>query len=355
VSWAISAVRLPDDDGPVEVWVDDAGRLVDRVVPGAEPLPGRYVICGLVDAHAHPSVTHGGTGPVGLDETATSGVLAQWSSAGVVLVRDVGSPGGLTLRIEPSSELPTVLAAGRFLAPEGRYFPALLPEPTPPEMLIETALAELARGAQWVKVIADFPTLADGVPAGAVEQTYPHEILTGMIEAVHATGGRVAVHATTDNVTNLVRAGADSIEHGTAMDESTLELMATRGAAWVPTLNAAFAMPGELSNEARRWQAEFRDRLRDLLPCAVRLGVPVLAGTDTVGTLVDEIVHLAEHGLQPVEALAAASTTAFRFLNHPDTPADEPATLVTYPADPRQDLSVLAAPSAVVINGRRIR
>ena len=64
---------------------------------------------------------------------------------------------------------------------------------------------------------------------------------------------------------------------------------------------------------------------------------------------------LAEHGLPPAAALAAATTTGYRFLGEPFDQPGRPATLVTYQDDPREDLGVLSSPSAVVIDGVRIR
>jgi imidazolonepropionase-like amidohydrolase len=56
VSWFVHAVPLPDGDQPVDLWVDRGGCLVREPVAGAEQLPGHYVVPGLVDAHAHPTV-----------------------------------------------------------------------------------------------------------------------------------------------------------------------------------------------------------------------------------------------------------------------------------------------------------
>jgi imidazolonepropionase-like amidohydrolase len=63
---------------------------------------------------------------------------------------------------------------------------------------------------------------------------------------------------------------------------------------------------------------------------------------------------LAAHGLTPSEALAAATTSAYRFLEDGIARTSAP-TCVTYDTDPREDPAVLAAPRAVLINGRRIR
>jgi imidazolonepropionase-like amidohydrolase len=351
-------IQLPEGE-PVDLWVSDDGRLVDYPVTGAESLPGRFVLPGLVDAHEHPAIGEGSEGPVGRNTEEIAEVLAGWASSGVTHLRDTGSPAGVTLGIERRPGLPSVVAAGRFLAPAGRYFPALLPEPVPPELLTELALGEVARGAGWVKVIGDFPAV-DGQPGGEVAQCYPLEVLAGMVEAVHAVGGRVAVHCTMPLVADLVRAGVDSIEHGVAMDETALELMAATGAAWTPTLSAVLSMQNEgVPDDLRRMVADFRDRLQTMPPLAARLGVTVLVGTDTVGTLVDEIAALAAHGLGPAKAIASASTTALDFLGFPRRAGDGsepgPATLVTYEADPRDDLTVLSAPSAVVVAGTRVR
>ena len=64
--WFVQAVPLPDGDRPVDLWVDSAGCLNGEPVPGAEQLPGRYVVSGLVDAHAHPAVGWQAGSPVAL-------------------------------------------------------------------------------------------------------------------------------------------------------------------------------------------------------------------------------------------------------------------------------------------------
>ena len=354
MSWAVRAVPLPDGDRPVDLWVDATGCLATEPVPDSEPLPGRYVVPGLVDAHAHPAVGREAGMPVALDGPEALNVLAAWAASGVCLVRDTGSPGGLVLQLDLVPGMPRLQAAGRFLAPAGRYFPALLPEAVPQQRLTELALGELARGGRWVKVIADFPAVADGMPSGPPGLTYSAEAVKEMVAAVHAAGGRVAAHVTTDAVSELVRAGVDSIEHGTAIDESAVRLMAQTGAAWTPTLCAVLGLPDTASEAARRRVAEYRGRLPGLLGLAQRLGVPILAGTDTAGTIAREVALLAGHGLEPAAALQAATTTGYRFLGEPFDQTGRPVTLVTYQDDPREDLAVLSAPSAIIIDGVRV-
>jgi imidazolonepropionase-like amidohydrolase len=81
------------------------------------------------------------------------------------------------------------------------------------------------------------------------------------------------------------------------------------------------------------------------------LGVPVMAGTDVVGSLPREVALLAEMGLEPSEALAAASEWPRRFIVGDEVRAD----IVTYEHDPRKDPTQLAHLVAVVVGGHRLR
>lgn len=186
MTWHLRAVALPDDDSARDQWVDRDGRLTNHPDPTAEELPGSYVIHGLVDAHAHLPVAKGPTGPVARDRTATLTTLAGWAAAGITMVRDVGSPGGLTLTLDRPPRSPRTEAAGRFLAPEDQYFPELLPVSAPERELTRLALAEVDHGAMWVKVIGDFPLIANGKPSGLPQRTYSREAMTSLVAAVHA-------------------------------------------------------------------------------------------------------------------------------------------------------------------------
>jgi imidazolonepropionase-like amidohydrolase len=243
--WRLPTIVLPDG-GEDQLWISK-GRLTRRPVDGAEPLPGRYVLPGLVDAHAHLTLAPGEHGPLSAGREHRDRLLATWRAAGVLLLRDAGGNADLTLELarDPGSG---VLAAGRFLASDGYYFPDLH-EPVAAADLTAAALAQIAAGAQWVKLVGDFPyRLERGIPH---TPSYPIEAVRDMIDAVHAAGGRVAAHTTTAHAAALVAAGVDSVEHGTELDEDTLRAMAASGAAWTPTLSAAFAA-GPDDTDARR-------------------------------------------------------------------------------------------------------
>ena len=117
----------------------------------------------------------------------------------------------------------------------------------------------------------------------------------------------------------LAGIGADSIEHGTALGQAEIEPLGARGGAWTPTLCAVLQNrdspdPRSASTDRRTARAARRDDL----PYAVAHGVRVLAGSDVVGTIAEEIALLARHGLTAGQAIAAAGSVARDFLSiHP--------------------------------------
>lgn len=352
-AWRIRGVRLPDGDD-VDAGVDATGRWTSKPSLDAEPLPGRFVLPGLVDAHCHLSLAWGpGRRPVALDAEAMRANLAAAHAAGITGIRDTGSPGSISLQLVGTPEAAGLVACGRFLAPPHRFFPGVH-DPVPAEALLEAALAEIAAGARWVKIIGDFPTLQPGSSMEPPSPTYPLTDVEQLVTAVHAAGARVAVHTTTPHAAALIAAGVDSIEHGTALSEADLDQLAAHGAAWTPTLSAAFSESPDDPPDLQRFRHELTDRLRSLLPDAVRRRIPVLTGTDILGTIPREVALLSQLGLTPTQALAAATTDARTFLGLSDPGDGQPVDLVSYPEDPRDDPAVLAHPAAVIRHGSRL-
>jgi imidazolonepropionase-like amidohydrolase len=352
-AWHLRAVRLPDGDAPGDAWLTDGG-WPDEPVDEAEDLPGRFALTGLVDAHSHVSFGAGDGGPIPLDRAAAEAALERQASDGVAVVRDAGGDPSVVLTLTTVPGRPFVVAAGRHLAPAGMYFDAVH-LPVAPADVVEVALSELSAGAKWVKLVADFaPSRARGAfSLEPPEQTYDLEVVADLVTETHRSGGRVAAHVTTALVADLVRLGIDSVEHGTGLDEGTLVEMARRGTAWTPTLCAVLSSPPDAPEEKRRVTAERRERFRELLPMAARLGLPLLTGGDAVGTIPREVALLVECGLDPTDALRAATVNGLAFLGI--DAADAPPSVVTYDQDPRDDPEVLARPAAIVIGGVRIR
>jgi imidazolonepropionase-like amidohydrolase len=333
---------LPEDDAR-DLWIDGE-RLTTRPVTGAELLPGRFALAGLVDAHAHLALAPAEASGIPLETVLAS--LRLNRDAGVLLVRDVGAPESITLRLHDGPGLPRYQVAGRWHARKDRFFEEWH-DPVEPDDLLAAATAEIRAGARWIKVLADWST---------PELSYPSSLLESLAQTVHTAGARLAVHTQWDGVRDVVAAGADSIEHGCAIDRETILSMADRGTAWTPTIIAfAAELPQDAPARAHERRAAWLDNYRVMLPMAAAAGVVIMTGTDTAGTVVDEVRTLIDFGLTPVQALRAATTDARQFLGEASLVEGAPADVVTFEEDPREDPAALGRPAAVILGGQRVR
>jgi imidazolonepropionase-like amidohydrolase len=349
--WHVRAVALPGGEEPVDLWIAD-GRVTSEPLDGARDLPGAFVAPGLVDAHVH--LTFEARDRLGLQRGSPELIAAHLDRqrrAGVLAVRDAGSLPGVTLDARSSAGV-TVVGCGPFLAPPGLFL-AHLYEPTPPEAAVEAARERVRDGWPWVKIIADHPG-PDGSPL-APRLGYPFDLMAQIADAVHAEGGRLAVHVMGDIVREVVAAGVDSVEHGNWAAPDTVREMAARGTGWCPTLTTVLHHIEPVAGTIAAAGA-LLDRQRETLPLAVELGVTLLAGTDEEphGSIADEVAALVRYGVPPRAALTAATTGARAYLALPGLEPGAPADLVTFDDDPRAEPAVLGKPAAVLAGGRRI-
>ena len=180
---------------------------------------------------------------------------------------------------------------------------------------------------------------------GVFAPTLEPGALRAAVEAVHAVGGQLAIHAMTAGAIEMaIEAGVDSIEHATELAPEHLPAIARKGIALVPTmlirepiLDTARGM-GLPDGEQRRWE-EALDRQPEMVRRASAAGVLILAGTDAGmvahGLILDEVARLMEAGLAGEIALGGASWTARRFLGLPGIEEGAPADLVAFGGDPR--------------------
>lgn len=343
-------------DGAVrDVYVVD-GRITFTPVDDAETLIADGVIVpGLVDVHAHLSLAS----PAGDDAPAAERVRASLGAhldAGVLALREPGSPDHESYGLGPAGGFPRVLTAGRFLAPAGMYFPGLARE-VDRDALPAAALEELAHSGQWVKVIGDTP-----LPPG-LRPTYDAEALAETARRVHAAGGRMAIHCSLPEVVQwAIDAGVDSLEHASLMQADQIEAAVAAGVAWVPTrsINPAIRqMMGSGDTTVSRAVLAGLEQQSAVLRAAVERGLTVLAGTDAGlgphGMIRQEIQLIADAGIDPTVALGAGSWTARTWLGLPGIAEGAPADLVAFRDDPRVSLDVLASPAVVVLDGTVIR
>jgi imidazolonepropionase-like amidohydrolase len=189
----------------------------------------------------------------------------------------------------------------------------------------------------------------------------PVEVLRAVVAAVHAVGGRVAVHAQQPAGSAVaVAAQVDSLEHGMGLDPALLTQMAAQGTALTPTLTV---INGSLARVLARpdgpkkaWYVGGASVHAQLCAAAAEAGVSILAGTDSrpTGKIAGEIRALAAAGIRPHDALAAGSWAARAYLGIPGLAEGAPADAVVYDSDPRADLAQLDHPRAVILRGRLV-
>ncbi|MFI5055193.1 MAG: amidohydrolase family protein [Actinomycetota bacterium] len=346
----LSGTVLPAG-APRDLFIAD-GRITFAEVDDAVTISeGGWITPGLVDAHAHLAMASLGS-PATIDDAVRASAAAQLA-AGVLLVREPGSPAGHAAD-DLGAGLPRTITAGHFLAPPGRYFPGLAREVD--EASLPAVAAEEARPGGWVKIVGDF--LDDG---GRVTPNWSQAALADAAAAAHEAGARITMHATIPaSIEGAIEAGFDAVEHGHGATTEHLQAMAAAGIALVPTLligDYIRQLTTELplhSEDRATWLREVDVHLGVAL-AAHDAGVAVYAGTDAGavdhGLVASEIALLRDAGLPGAAALAAGSWAARTWLGLPGLEVGAPADLVVFPDDPREDPEVLRHPSLIVLRG----
>jgi imidazolonepropionase-like amidohydrolase len=317
----------------------DRGRITFTPVDGADTVvDDGWLLPGLVDAHAHLALSSPTPEGSPVEVAVRASAKAQLDS-GVLAIREPGGPTRDSRAIGPHENLPRVFSGGRFLAAPGGYFPGMAREVGPAE-LAAAAVEECRASGHWAKVVGDFVD-----PHGIFAPTFEPGALLAAVEAVHAAGGRLAIHAMTAGTIEMaIDAGVDSIEHATELAPEHMPAMFRKGIALVPTmlirdeiLATARGM-GLPDHEQRRWETAL-DRQPEMVRRASAAGVLVLAGTDAGmvahGLVLVEVARLMDAGLAGDVALGGASWAARRFLGLPGLEEGAPADIVAFNGDPR--------------------
>ncbi|RVW04762.1 metal-dependent hydrolase family protein [Rhodococcus spongiicola] len=352
-SFHLRGTGLPEEQ-PVELWIRN-GKFSDEPVHGVQTLcTDGWILPGLVDAHCHIGIRHGG----GAEDL--EGALAQARTErdrGVLLVRDAGSPVD-TRSLDDIEGLPRIIRAGRHISRPKRYARELAVDLEDESQLPDEVVRQARAGDGWVKLVGDWIDRE----VGDLAPLWSDGILIEAVEAARREGARVTAHVFgEDALPGLINAGIDCIEHGTGLTDTTIAMMAERGTALVPTLINIDNFP-EIADSAIRfpiYAAHMRDlyaRLNDTIGAAHDAGIPIYAGTDAGGhvrhgRIADEVAALGKLGMTPTEALGAACWNAQDWLGGGGLEAGSPADLIVYEHDPRTGPTVLEEPSLVMVGG----
>ena len=333
--------------------------------PGARviDLKGKYVLPGLIDAHTHASDF------AAFRRALESGVTTVRSS-GVSHYVDVGFR---ELAKRGAVEGPDVVAAGYHVRPQ--IAPeAFLNNPEYADLrsgvkgidaLRRAVQMNLARGVDWIKILAtERAGTADTDPR---KQVYTEAEIRAIVEEAAPKNVPVQAHAHGDEgALAAVRAGVRSIEHGTYLSDETLRAMKERGTFFDPTYAVVIDIAeagGDYDVPALRIRgAHMVPRIRDTVVRAHKLGVRIVAGTDTgygpnsLARIGQEVAHLVEMGFKPLEAIQAATVVNAEMLRldksigvvEPGYEAD----LIAVEQNPLDQVMTLQDPLLVVSNGR---
>ncbi|MEU4421014.1 amidohydrolase family protein [Actinoplanes sp. NPDC024001] len=354
----VRGTALPDGEVR-DIWLV-GDRVTFEPVADAETISdGGWILPGLVDAHCHLGIAPGAKPIESLDQARE--LAAQDRDAGVLAIRDAGSPYPYP-ELDDEPGVPRLARAGRHVAAPRRYLRDIGVE-VMGEEVAKAVTAQAKAGTGWVKLVGDWIDR----DRGDLAPSWDAATMAAAVEAAHAAGARAAVHTfSEEGVEIMVRAGVDSVEHGTGLSLGLIDEMARRGTALVPTMINIRTF-GRIADAARGKFDEYADHMiamRDRFPSVVlaahEAGVPIYVGTDAGGGIghglaAEEMLYLHEAGIPAVDVLAAASWRAREWLGFPGLVEGGLADLVVYETDPRADLRVVRAPSRIVLKGRVIR
>ncbi len=359
----IAWIRQADDEG--DIGPADGLEVVEA--------SGATIVPGMVDCHSHLTLPGGAhwidrafDAPADLLRAAEhNGRLM--TRAGIRWARDVGAPVGpdpvdgreralsLGLRdrwAQAGGDLPYIRAAGTWLTRRGTLPGGLGVEARNADELLDAATRQLDDGADLLKLYLDGPD-ADSAPWSVAE-------IRRVVEAGHARGARVTAHSgRVSGARAGVAAGVDSLEHGFELDADVAREMARRGTTLVSTLAVmrswqTFARTTHLAAfrdpDRRRSIAARLERAEASVRFARAAGVAIAAGTDFGGGsgranhLAWEVESLVAAGLEPWEALGAATWRGGELLGEADAGVIRvggPADLVLVHGDPTTDPTAL--------------
>jgi imidazolonepropionase-like amidohydrolase len=348
----------------------------------------RYtVLPGFVDAHIHIW-----SGPFGKQVSDTLSALrgakamAYALSSGVAGARVLGTEGFVDVALKEAIEEGTI--PGPHLVPaahaltipggHGDFFPApsFLPMDdfyTPlngfvnsPAEAEKAVHLQIKYGAEVIKVLASGGVLSP-LDSPTAEQLSPEELRV-IVQQAHMDHLKVAAHA--ENIRSIMaalEAGADSIEHGSELNEGAVAFIKSHKVVLVPTVYVVddSVTTGEKEHLPNYVMQKVRALAKTHFPSfqlALRSGVTIAAGSDRSyepgkGTVREEMIAEVKYGMTPQQAIVAGTKTSAALLGLDQLgtlEAGKEGDLVAVEGDPLTDIHALERVRAVIFQGRSV-
>jgi imidazolonepropionase-like amidohydrolase len=353
-------------------------------------LKDSFVLPGLIDSHVHMTSENGPNQRIERFTKTRSDLALDGSwyalktlKAGFTTVADLGSPNEAIFALRDAIKAgrvpgPRIIAAGSPISVHGGHGD---PGNGMPEDLVHVyrptsvcsgaddcrrAVREQVRaGADVIKITATGGVLSP--TAAGLAQQFSNEELKAIVEAAHSMGRKVTAHAHgADGINAFLRAGGDSIEHGTYVDAESIKLFKAGGAWLVPTLMAGDFVVREANRPNTYLLPAQRDKaliagplMLDMTRRAYQGGVKIAFGTDTGvsahGDNAGEFALMVKAGFSPIDAIRSATVWAAEHLGlsalvgtlKPGMQAD----LIAVKGDPTADVTALTKVTFVMKGG----
>ena len=371
-----NAVVIVEDDriktvGGSEVSIPAGAKVIDL---------RRYVgIPGMIDAHTHMTYYWDqapGTRPRGQPprHIAVTVFLAQENArktleTGVTTVRDLNASNGADMAMRDLINLGAMVGPRMFVSGRGLRSAVRPGTNTPAGMDLVAEAANSARqnlesGADLNKVFGS----TGGFNNVNGQQTVSYEEMKAMVDTTHQMGKLIAIHSYgPSGARDAVRAGTDTLEHATDIDDRTIAEMARRGTIYVPTIdhnryyveNAdKYGFPASDTDNLNNFiQRNFESARK-----AFQAGVKFAMGSDAVyngfGLNTRELEWYVKLGMTPEQALLTATRNGAEMLGMSNSlGAVMPgyfADIVAVEGDPLEDINVVLKNVRWVMKGGEV-